>query len=204
MDFYYSIAQPQVGFWKEKGSKFLAYAYPFENPNELKPILEQLSKTHPKACHSCFAYRLGNAGQTFRYSDDGEPSGTAGKPIYNALLSAELTNVLLVVVRYFGGTLLGTRGLIDAYGAAAKDTLNNAKEKGEIIQKQITKTLYLRFEYAHLAEVQRCAKRHKLLPTKQLFELCCEMWFELTESQRAEITHDFAQIYGVQLTEPSV
>jgi uncharacterized YigZ family protein len=114
-DTFKTIRTPAEGIFKDRGSKFLAYAYPIEQENEVKPLVENLKKEHFKAVHHCFAYRLGLDRSNFRVTDDGEPSGTAGKPIFNTLLSQEITNILVVVVRYFGGTLLGVPGLINAY-----------------------------------------------------------------------------------------
>src|SRR5678816_1751573 len=118
-EFYYTISQTAFAEFKDRGSRFLAYAFPIQSTEEFKNYLQQLKKEHPKAVHHCFAYRVGLDANNFRSSDDGEPSGTAGKHILGQIDSKELTNVLVVVVRYFGGTLLGVPGLINAYKTAA-------------------------------------------------------------------------------------
>ncbi len=117
-DFYHTIDQNSLAEFKDRSSRFLAYAYPIQSTDDFKNYLQQLKKEHPKAVHHCFAYRLGLDGNNFRISDDGEPSGTAGKPILGQIESKGLTNVLVIVVRYFGGTLLGVPGLINAYKTA--------------------------------------------------------------------------------------
>ena len=116
---YYTIEKPSMAEFKDRGSKFIAYAFPIADAGEFKEKLAALKKEHPKAVHHCFAYRLGLDGTNFRVSDDGEPSGTAGRPILGQIDSKQLTNVLIIVVRYFGGTLLGVPGLINAYKTAA-------------------------------------------------------------------------------------
>jgi uncharacterized YigZ family protein len=194
-DYYSTIAQPASGILREKGSKFLAFAYPFATETDLKFVIDAIKKEHKNASHYCYAYRLGNVGQFFRYNDDGEPTGTAGKPIYNVLVSNDLTNVLVVVVRYFGGTLLGVRGLIDAYGCAAQE----AVQASEIIQKPIAHTIHLRFGYEHQAEIQRIAKKYKISAHKQVFELWCEAWYDVVESLYSEVLQAFGSVYGIQV-----
>ena len=125
-DFYFSIAGPSEGLFKDRGSRFIGYAFPVTTEAEIKGHLNELKKQHHAARHWCYAYRLGADKKTVRANDDGEPSGTAGKPILNQILAADLSNVLLVVVRYFGGTLLGTGGLIQAYKTAAAEALKQA------------------------------------------------------------------------------
>lgn len=142
-DSYYTFAAPCQGEYKEKGSKFLAYGFPFDDTNHLTEIIKNLKTEHPKARHHCFAYEIGWMGDQFRSFDDGEPSGTAGKPIYGQIKSAGLTNVLIVVVRYFGGTKLGASGLIQAYKAASQECINNA----EIIEKYVTSQYLLEAPY---------------------------------------------------------
>ena len=119
-DTYQTIEFPAEGIFRDKGSKFIAYAYPFKDEANLKDIIADLKSQHPKARHHCYAYRLSPDRSVFRVNDDGEPSGTAGRPILNVLLSMDVTNILVVVVRYFGGTLLGVPGLINAYKTATQ------------------------------------------------------------------------------------
>ena len=128
---------------KEKGSKFIGFAYPVSNEKELKSSLEKLRELHPKATHHCYAFRLGLKGENYRANDDGEPSGSAGLPIYNQLLAHEITNVLVVVIRYFGGTKLGVGGLVKAYKESAKLTLDEA----EIITKELESTIEISFPF---------------------------------------------------------
>ena len=125
-DTYKTIENKSEGVFKDRGSKFIALAYPIGSENEAKKILADVRKEYHDACHHCYAYRIGADKQQFRSSDDGEPSGTAGKPIFNQIQSKDLTNIFIVVVRYFGGTLLGVPGLINAYKSATLDALNNA------------------------------------------------------------------------------
>ncbi len=132
-DSYFSIKEPAFGEYKEKGSKFLAYAFPVSNEEEIMLQLSTLKSQHPKARHFCYAYRLGINGLQYRINDDGEPSGTAGKPIYGQMLSHEFSDVFVVVVRYFGGTKLGASGLIQAYKQAAAEALDQAISIEKII-----------------------------------------------------------------------
>ena len=132
-DKYQTIANPAEGFFKDRGSKFIAYAYPVDSESDWQERLAEVRQLHPKARHWCYAYRLGTDGNNFRANDDGEPSGTAGKPILGRIDSFELVNVMVVVVRYFGGTLLGASGLIHAYKEATADALKGA----EIIEKTV-------------------------------------------------------------------
>jgi len=126
-DSYRTIEKPAEGVFRDRGSKFIAFAYPINSESELKNILSQLKSEHPKANHHCWAIRLGLDRSVFRINDDGEPSGTAGRPILNTLLSHNLTNVAVIVVRYFGGTLLGVPGLINAYKTATEEAAEAGK-----------------------------------------------------------------------------
>jgi uncharacterized YigZ family protein len=138
MDFYYSVQKEAIGEYKEKGSKFIAYVFSMEDENKLGEYLAGVKVEHPKARHFCFAYRLKMNGELFRVNDDGEPSGTAGKPILGQILSFGLSDVLVVVVRYFGGTKLGASGLIQAYKSAAEDGLIQAGKKIKYVYKKYT------------------------------------------------------------------
>ena len=165
--YYYSINKPSIAEFKDRGSKFIAYAYPFTNAEHLKKIIQDLKKEHAKAVHHCFAYRLGLTKQNFRVNDDGEPSGSAGKPILNAIDSKQLTNVLIVVVRYFGGTLLGVPGLINAYKSAASMALQLVPA----IQFPIEISYQLQFDYTMMNEVMMIVKQHNCSIIKQDFQL---------------------------------
>jgi len=152
-DSYFTITKPAQGIYRDKGSKFHSYAYPVQSEAEIKEKLQELKKEHPSARHHCYAWRLGVDGAAYRANDDGEPSGTAGKPILNQLQSSQLTNVLIVVVRYFGGTLLGVTGLIQAYKLAAADAIINS----DIAEK------FVLFEYALHFEAEDTGPVMKLL-----------------------------------------
>ncbi len=165
--YYYTIEQPSMAEFKDKGSRFLAYAYPISSVEAFKKYLQVLKKEHPKAVHHCFAYRLGLDGNTFRVSDDGEPSGTAGKPILNVIDSKQLTNVVVIVVRYFGGTLLGVPGLINAYKSAAA----MAFQVVPIIQKSVEVNYELAFDYTRMNDVMIILKQCNCNILKQEHQL---------------------------------
>src|ERR1700744_6127665 len=148
-DFYYTVAKSGKAEFKDRGSKFIGYVYPIGSADEFKDRLNDVKKEHPKATHHCFAYRLGLDGNTFRGSDDGEPSGTAGGPVLGQIDSKQLVNTLVVVVRYFGGTLLGAPGLINAYKSAAALAL----QMTPLIQKQVEKEYELHFDYTQINEI---------------------------------------------------
>lgn len=142
---YKTLARPaEEIFLKEKGSKFIGFAYPADSEEAVKNILDQLRSVHPKATHHCYAYRLGVKGEQYRANDDGEPSGSAGLPIYNQLLAHEITNVLVIVVRYYGGTKLGVSGLVKAYKEAAKEAI----EASEMIIKELEETITVTFPFS--------------------------------------------------------
>lgn len=166
IDEYQTIAAATVGEFKDKGSKFIAYAYPIQSEEEVGTYLKQLKKEHLKARHHCYAYRLGVDKNNFRANDDGEPSGTAGKPILGQIDSFQVTNVLIVVVRYFGGTKLGTSGLINAYKTSAALALQSAS----ILKKEICDVYKLAFDYAIMGDVMRVVKKVGLTISHQSFE----------------------------------
>lgn len=178
-DTYRTILKPAEGVFRDRGSKFIGYAYPMTDENSLKDLLGEVKALHPKARHHCWAYRLTPDRTIFRINDDGEPSGSAGRPILNTLLSHEVTNVLIVVVRYFGGTLLGVPGLINAYKTAAKEALDVA----EIVEKTVNDIYELRFEYLSLNDVMRVVKEEDLSLLKQDFDNQCRIEFELRQNQ---------------------
>lgn len=171
-----TIEQPSVGEYKEKGSKHIAYAYPIQEESEVKVLIEHLKKEHHKARHWCYAFSLGIEDPVLKSNDDGEPSGTAGKPILGQILSYELTNLLIVVVRYFGGTKLGTSGLIRSYKTAAEEALKNAI----IFDKEQMMVFTIQFSYEDTALVNQLLNKIKIRILKQQFELdCC---YELATS----------------------
>lgn len=149
IDFFKTIIEPSIGEFKDKGSKFLAFAYPVEDVSDVAIIVDKLQREHIKARHFCYAWRLGTTGNSFRSNDDGEPGGTAGKPILGQIDSFGVTNVVIVVVRYFGGTLLGTGGLIQAYREAARLAMADAV----MIEKFLENTIVFNFHYAIMPQV---------------------------------------------------
>lgn len=155
MEFYQTIAQEGEALFKDRGSKFLAFAFPIASADDFRTRLAQLKKAHPKAVHFCFAYRIGTDGNNFRVSDDGEPSGTAGKPILGQLDSKGLCNTCIIVVRYFGGTLLGVPGLINAYKTAASLVLQVVP----MVQKPIMQSFELHFDYTQMNDVMMLVKQ---------------------------------------------
>ena len=170
-DTYRSIAAPAKGLYKELGSKFLAFAYPVETEDAVKRILETVRKEYFDARHHCYAWRLGLTGEPYRMNDDGEPSSTAGRPIHGQLLSNGLSDILVVVVRYFGGTKLGVPGLIRAYKSATQDAIANA----EIIEKVAGETLTVTFDYMQMNDVMKVLKDMDITPLSQQFDLRCTL-----------------------------
>lgn len=170
-DNYFTIEEPAEGIFRDKGSKFVAYAYPFTDEGQLKDIIAELKALHPKARHHCWAYRLTPDRTLFRVNDDGEPSGTAGRPILNVLLSKDVTNILVVVVRYFGGTLLGVPGLINAYKVATQEAL----EVATIVEKTVNDVYRISFDYLQMNDVMRLVKEENLLILNQQFDNLCVM-----------------------------
>lgn len=164
-DSYLTLANHSTGEFRDRGSKFLAYAWPIKTEAEAPSHLESLRKLHPKARHYCYAYRLGLDNNNFRANDDGEPSGTAGKPILGQIDSFGLTQVLVVVVRYFGGTLLGTSGLINAYRSSAQSALQQAS----IVEKLVEDHYRLTFGYALMPDVMNAIKKLEINVVKQDF-----------------------------------
>lgn len=175
IEYFYTIEQQGVAEYKERGSRFLAYAFPISSAEDFKKHLAALKKEHPKANHHCFAYRIGNDNNQFRVSDDGEPSGTAGRPILGQIDSRQLRNVLVVVVRYFGGTLLGVPGLIQAYKTATALVLQTVP----ILQKPVTRKCSLHFDYTLMNEVMRHIKALNIEVVQQDMQLFCNLMVEV-------------------------
>ena len=194
-DFYQTIEKESQGFFKDKGSKFYSFAYPVKNEDEVKEILARLRKEHHSARHHCYAWRLGTEEITFRANDDGEPSSTAGKPILGQLQSFNVTNTLIVVVRYFGGILLGVSGLINAYRNAAAAALKNA----EIKQKTVNREIILDFTYNEFAEVMNMIKHENLAVIYTRLEERCNLAFSVRKSEIDKVTAVFRKIYGVSV-----
>ena len=195
MDTYKTIASSvQEVIFKEKSSKFLGYAFPVTSEEEIKAHLEEVKKAHFSARHWCYAWQLGyGTNQRYRANDDGEPNNTAGIPIYGQIQSFELTNILVIVVRYFGGIKLGVGGLVQAYKTTAQLTLQEA----EIEEKLITKELRIRFEYPLMNKVMRVVKEQNLNITQQLLTEDCELHLAIRQSDYQRMQELFENIYGV-------
>jgi uncharacterized YigZ family protein len=171
LDTYLTVKEKSQGLYKEKGSKFIALAFPVSTEEEVKAILQDLRKEYHDARHHCYAYIMGFKGENWRANDDGEPSSTAGKPIHGQLLSRNITNTLVVVIRYFGGTKLGVSGLINAYKLSASDALDNA----EIITKMVTDIYKISFAYQAMNDVMKLVKDEDLRIINQQFDSTCYM-----------------------------
>ena len=195
-DTYKTIEAESQGYFKDKGSKFLAFLYPVKSEDEIKQIILQIKKEHHSARHHCYAWRLGTDNITWRANDDGEPSSTAGKPILGQLQSFEITQALLVVVRYFGGTLLGVSGLINAYRNAAADALYNA----HIVERIIEDEYFLDFTYNELNDVMLIIKQENLTIIKTWFEEKCRVLFSVRKSEAEKVEQIFQNFYGVNLS----
>ena len=196
LDTYKTLAEAtQELLFKEKNSRFLGYAYPITAEDEVKPILFLLRKQHPNAVHFCYAYQLGAEQITYRANDDGEPSGSAGMPIYGQLLSFGITNVLLVIVRYFGGVKLGVGGLISAYKTAAQLSLESAI----IVEKTIDVVYVAQFDYAHLNKVMRVIKEKNLEILSQKMDMQCEITLATRKSNEENLLAAFENLYEINL-----
>jgi uncharacterized YigZ family protein len=194
-DTYRTIKKPAEGLFRDRGSKFLGFAYPLNSENDLKNILTQLKSDHPKANHHCWAFRLGIDRSVFRLNDDGEPSGTAGRPILNTLLFKDLTNMVVVVVRYFGGTLLGVPGLINAYKAATEDAISHAV----IIQKTVNDVYILQFDYLQMNDVMKVIKDEGLEIMSQDLDTNCKVMVSIRKTMVNAVLGRFDKINGVKV-----
>lgn len=189
-DEFRTIKSKSEGIYKEKGSKFIALAYPVKNEQEIKAIQQELRKEFYDARHHCFAYRLGPNKEKFRANDDGEPSGSAGKPILGQLLSLDLTDILVVVIRYFGGTKLGVSGLINAYRTSTRDALDDAS----IITKTQQKKYKIRFDYVQLNGVMKIVKEDQPKIIFQEFEMDCQMTLSIRVSEADKLESKLSKI----------
>ena len=194
-EYYQTIEQSAIAEFKERGSKFIAYAYPVQTVENCKGYLQLLKKEHPKAVHHCFAYRLGFDGNIFRVSDDGEPSGTAGRPILGQIDSKQLTNVSLIVVRYFGGTLLGVPGLIQAYKSSASMVLQLVPT----IQKPIELSYELHFDYTRMNEVMMIVKQTGCTVSTQEMQLFCLLKIGIPKAKIEEALYRFKEIKKLEI-----
>ena len=193
-DTYLTIEAPAEGIFKDKGSKFLAFAYPVSTEDEVKFYLEVLRKDHHSARHHCWAYRLGKDGELWRANDDGEPSNSAGKPILGQLQSKCLSNVAVIVVRYFGGTLLGVSGLIQAYKEATADALANAK----IIEVQVEAEHTVTFPFEAMNEVMKILKDKSAKIISQTYENACSIGFRIRKMNEEHVIKSLQKIDDVK------
>lgn len=183
--------------FKEKNSKFIGYAYPITSENEVKTHIENLKKDHFSARHWCYAYQIGTETFKFRANDDGEPSNSAGMPIYGQIQSFEITNVLIVVVRYFGGVKLGVGGLISAYKTTAQLTL----EEANIVEKTIDKHFKITFDYKNMNKVMRIIKEKNIDIVNQKMELNCEIEIATRKKNAKQIFDIFSTLFEIEIEE---
>lgn len=197
-DTYKTIDQPgEEVLFKEKNSKFFGYTFPVQSEEEVKTILDQVKKQHFSARHWCYAYQIGTKNKIYRANDDGEPNNSAGMPIYGQIQSFDVTNILVVVVRYFGGVKLGVGGLVTAYKTAAQMAL----EESEIIEKTIDSHFLIRFDYKNMNKVMRVIKEKNINIVNQTLELDCLIEISCRISQKDEIFNAFNLIFEVSINE---
>jgi uncharacterized YigZ family protein len=192
-DTYKTIASTSEGLYKEKGSRFIAMAFPVREQSEVKPIIDKLRKDHHEARHHCYAWMMGIERTNFRVNDDGEPSGTAGKPMLGQINSAGLTNILIVVIRYFGGTLLGVSGLINAYRSAAADAIANA----EIVERKLQEYYEITFPYISMNDVMKILKEENAGQFDQKFDNECRITINFRVLSREKILNRLDRVEGL-------
>ncbi len=193
-DLYHEIESPSEALFKDRGSKFIARAFPVYSEQDVKDALELLRKEYYDARHHCYSYILGADKKLFRINDDGEPSSSAGKPIHGQLLSHDLTNVLVVVVRYFGGTKLGIPGLINAYKTATKEAIANTK----IISKTVNHFYSIDFEYPMMQPVMRFVKEQNVTQVSTKLEISCNVEISVRKKDSEMIFEKLKAIYGLK------
>jgi uncharacterized YigZ family protein len=194
-DTYKTITTSTEGIYKEKGSRFLSFAIPVTTADEVREIVKNFRKEYYDARHVCYAYMLGSERKDFRANDDGEPSGTAGRPILGQINSRELTNVLIIVVRYFGGILLGTGGLVVAYKEATADALNQA----EIVEKTIDETITIHFDYVLMNDVMRIVKDTNAQILHQDYDNQCSMQLSIRKQDAGLLTSKLRKIHELTI-----
>ena len=194
-EFYKTIDQPAIAEFKDRGSKFIAHAYPIESLDDFKKYQQLLKKEHPKAVHHCFAYRIGTDGNVFRVSDNGEPSGSAGKPILGQIDSKEVTNIAIIIVRYFGGSLLGVPGLINAY----KTVASLALQVTPIVHKQIETKYIIHFDYTQLNAVIMILKQCGCTIINQEMQLFCNITAGIPNARLTEVLYKLKELNNVEV-----
>jgi uncharacterized YigZ family protein len=195
-DLYRTIQNPSEGLYKEKGSKFLAFVYPVSTVEEIKERINYLQKQYHNARHHCYAWRLGADMERYRVNDDGEPSGSAGNPIFGQIQSRELSDILVVVIRYFGGTLLGVGGLINAYRSATSDSLDQA----QIVELKVYKLINVQFEYPQMNSVMKVIKDLDLSFENQEFDLNCSLTLKVWKRKMDRVWTQLSLIKGCKLS----
>ena len=195
-DTYKTISSCSRGIYKEKGSRFVSFAFPVSEQKEIKPIIDKIRKENHEARHHSFAYMIGFERTNYRVSDDGEPSGTAGKPILGQINSFGLTNILIVVSRYFGGTLLGVSGLINAYRSAAASAINNA----ELTEMTLREYYEIIYPYTSMNDVMKILKEENIGQSEQIFDLECRIRINFRVSLREKIFSRLSRIEGLKST----
>jgi uncharacterized YigZ family protein len=193
-DIYKTIKSSSQGIYREKGSRFIASAYPVSDQEEIKPIIDKIRKEYHDARHHCYAFMIGHKRVNWRVNDDGEPSGTAGKPILGQINSSGLTNILIVVSRYFGGTLLGVSGLINAYRSAAACSINNA----EIIDCTLLEYYVISFQFLSMNDVMKILKEENIGQSDQMFGLECSMNINFRVSAKETILKRLARVESLK------
>jgi uncharacterized YigZ family protein len=196
-DSFKTLEKPAEGIYRDRNSRFLAFGHPVRSVDEINDLINGLKKKYHDARHHCYAYSLGFENITYRVNDDGEPSGTAGKPIYGQILSYDLSNILVVVVRYFGGTLLGTSGLINAYRSATADMLN----KASVVTRFVEDHYQLSFSYEKLNSVMKVLKEENLVPVLPVYDALCSMQIDVRRSKSDRILGRLSVISGMH-TQP--
>jgi len=194
-DYYTTIEKPSVAEYKDRGSRFIAFAFPITDINDFKEKLAVIKKEHPKATHHCFAYRLGLDGTVFRVSDDGEPSGSAGRPILGQIDSKQLTDVLIIVARYFGGTLLGVPGLINAYKSAAALAL----QVTPLLQKPVLVYYRLQFDYTKMNDIMIISRQYDCSVSQQEMNLFCSLQLGIPKNRLDEVLYKLNNLHGVEI-----
>lgn len=194
-EYYKTIETSAMAEFRDRGSQFIAFTFPVSGINDFKARLAEIKKQHPKATHHCFAYRLGLDGTNFRVSDDGEPSGTAGRPILGQIDSRQLTNVLIIVVRYFGGTMLGVPGLINAYKSAAALAL----QLTPVVQKPVLVNYRIQFDYTQMNDVMKVVKHFDCLVLKQETQLFCSLEIGIPKFRLEEVLFRLKELRGVEV-----
>lgn len=192
-DIYKTITSISHGIYKEKGSRFVSIAIPISGQEELKPIIDKIKKEHHEARHHCYAYMIGHERIIWRVNDDGEPSGTAGRPILGQINSSGLTNIIIVVSRYFGGTLLGVSGLINAYRSAAESALRNA----ELIEKTVNEYYEISYPYISMNDVMKILKEENIGQSEQSFDIECRILLNFRVSSKEKVLNRLSRIDGL-------